>query len=224
MVPDLEKGELATGKIEEVEGDGHGNRNHDGSSDIGSRPSRSGSGAGRRDSDLNSHSNRTHAETNDTGSRSSRSGSGRGSRGVSSVRSRDPPPRHIDPENPGSWVLRHHKDNLISELREPESSFISKIYDQYFKHMTKTSSGTTSKEPHDDHKTVKSTKWEARRFRVSFAELQRMHLRKLQIKLAKHVVDMHYSNRESEGWEETLRQYSKYYPLSYIIRIITATI
>ena len=43
---------------------------------------------------------------------------------------------------------------------------------------------------------------------VSFAELQRMRLRKLQITLVRHAIRMHYSNKESEGWEETLQQYS----------------
>ena len=43
---------------------------------------------------------------------------------------------------------------------------------------------------------------------VSFAELQRMRLRKLQIKLVKQAVDMHHTGQETEDWEETLQQYS----------------
>jgi hypothetical protein len=44
--------------------------------------------------------------------------------------------------------------------------------------------------------------------KVSFAELQRMRLRKLQIKLVYHAVKMHSSGEESKDWEETLQQYS----------------
>jgi hypothetical protein len=44
---------------------------------------------------------------------------------------------------------------------------------------------------------------------MSFAELQRMKLRKLQIKLVGRMVDMRYSNRESQDWESTLREYGK---------------
>ena len=53
--------------------------------------------------------------------------------------------------------------------------------------------------------------WEERRFRVSFAELQRMQLRKLQITLVENMLNMRYSNRQSEGWEKTLREYGGYH-------------
>jgi predicted HTH domain antitoxin len=43
---------------------------------------------------------------------------------------------------------------------------------------------------------------------VSISELQRMRLRKLQIKLVRQAIQMHYStDEEAEGWEETLQQY-----------------
>lgn len=48
-----------------------------------------------------------------------------------------------------------------------------------------------------------------RRFRVSFAELQRMRLRKLQVLLVKDAVDMRYGLAEASEWEEHLRDYSK---------------
>ena len=49
-----------------------------------------------------------------------------------------------------------------------------------------------------------------RRFRVSFAELQRMKMRKLQIKLVKDVVDMcENPAAESNTWEEDLQKYGK---------------
>ncbi|KUI57891.1 hypothetical protein VP1G_10993 [Cytospora mali] len=45
-------------------------------------------------------------------------------------------------------------------------------------------------------------------FRISFAEMQRMHLRKAQIKLIKHAVDMRVTNQEtSPDWEKDLADY-----------------
>lgn len=47
------------------------------------------------------------------------------------------------------------------------------------------------------------------RFRVSFAEMQRMRLRKLQIKLVEHAVVMKSSGMEPDDWEADLAEYSK---------------
>ncbi|ROW00295.1 hypothetical protein VMCG_07256 [Cytospora schulzeri] len=45
-------------------------------------------------------------------------------------------------------------------------------------------------------------------FRVNFAELQRMHISKLKVKLIKHSVDMRVANREtSPDWEKDLAKY-----------------
>jgi hypothetical protein len=49
----------------------------------------------------------------------------------------------------------------------------------------------------------------------SFAELHRMRMRKLQFKLAHKLARMQYSGEESEGWEETLQQYSTCYSFAY---------
>lgn len=54
-------------------------------------------------------------------------------------------------------------------------------------------------------------------FRVHFAEMQRMHMRKVQVKLIKHGVEMRATNRESPGWEEDLKQYSEYPPPHHLI-------
>jgi hypothetical protein len=46
---------------------------------------------------------------------------------------------------------------------------------------------------------------------INFAELHRMRLRKLQIKLVHQAVNMRYTGVEADGWEETLEQYSEYF-------------
>lgn len=53
------------------------------------------------------------------------------------------------------------------------------------------------------------------RLRVSFAEMQRMHLRKLQIKLVQHAVAMRSSGKEPDGWESDLAGYSKLLALRF---------
>lgn len=55
-----------------------------------------------------------------------------------------------------------------------------------------------------------SVKSGERSFRVHFAEMQRMHMRKVQVKLIKHGVEMRATNKESPGWEEDLKEYSKH--------------
>jgi hypothetical protein len=51
--------------------------------------------------------------------------------------------------------------------------------------------------------------YDNKRFRISFAELQRMHMRKLQCKLLQHVVEMYHKGDETTGWEAALKDYSK---------------
>jgi hypothetical protein len=43
-------------------------------------------------------------------------------------------------------------------------------------------------------------------YRVNFAELQRMHMRKLQVKLIQHTVTMNSGKVESEGREDDLQK------------------
>lgn len=96
---------------------------------------------------------------------------------------------------PDSWVLDHHKDGLVLELEEPHS---------IFDHIRE----RTSNNQDPETASTSSGVWKTRRFRISFAELQSMHLRKLQSKLAKHAIDMRYSKVETEGWETDLESYS----------------
>ena len=42
---------------------------------------------------------------------------------------------------------------------------------------------------------------------VSFAELQRMRIHKLQVKLTQQAIEMHCTGRETEEWEEILGEY-----------------
>lgn len=49
----------------------------------------------------------------------------------------------------------------------------------------------------------------ARQLDISFAGLQRMRMRKLQIELVKRVIDMHFKTEEPSDWKSVLKEYSK---------------
>jgi hypothetical protein len=193
MEPDVEKGDLASFQIREARED-----RSDGSS------------------------NRKSQATSSLSRRRRRSSSGSGSIRPGTLDNRHPDPENLDivrlnpenldrirlnPENPGPWVLHRHKRGLLVEIEKPKSNIVSKMC-KYLKHWTESPCGTTPEERHDDL----TAEGDERRFRVSFAELQRMQLRKLQCTLVRDAVKMHYSDEESGEWEKTLRQYGKYCP------------
>jgi hypothetical protein len=92
-------------------------------------------------------------------------------------------------ENQGKWAVEHHRQGLIHEVvgaRRKSKQRLNRFL------------GITEPAPRE------------RIFRVSFAEMQRLKLRKLQVKLVDHAVDMLTSNREPDGWEGHLAQYSEH--------------
>jgi hypothetical protein len=98
-----------------------------------------------------------------------------------------------------SWVVEHHKNNLVLELKRRETSSIFDLFRK--KQQIDAEIGSTG-----------TARWKARRFRVNFSELQSMHMRKLQSKLVEHAIDMRLTLKEKEGqgeWEETLQEYSR---------------
>lgn len=134
----------------------------------------------------------------------------------------------LDPKRPGPWLLHHHKENIICKLKRPKVNLATKIYDQISKVVCKAhsklfeegnnkTSGATNDPPDDPEA---ENNWEKRRFRVSFAELQRMYLRKLQCKLVKDAVDMYDNDDEVPGWESNLREYSRCHPSNDATRLI----
>jgi len=95
--------------------------------------------------------------------------------------------KHLDPEHPGDWVLEHHADNFISEIHR--GTFLSELYRKYMIIQGK------------------AKDWEGPRYRINFAELQRMKLRKFQCRLVKDTVEMSSSNKEVADWEKHLQEY-----------------
>ncbi|TGJ78408.1 hypothetical protein E0Z10_g10359 [Xylaria hypoxylon] len=103
--------------------------------------------------------------------------------------------------DPGVWAISHHKSNLVQNIKKSPTS--KSIFSGLWKRgQDPKSQSKTSKEwqrPDQDND-----------LRVSFAELQRMRLRKLQCKLVKHVAHMKTTGEEPENWENDLETYSKY--------------
>lgn len=94
-----------------------------------------------------------------------------------------------DAENQGKWAVEHHHDGLVHEIVGARKQSKQKL---------KRLLGIT--EPAAPGQRI---------FRVSFAEMQRLKLQKLQVKLVDHAIDMFASKQQSPGWEEDPARYSQ---------------
>ncbi|KAF9876553.1 putative SAM dependent methyltransferase [Colletotrichum karsti] len=113
----------------------------------------------------------------------------------------------LDRDNPGGWVIDHHRDNLIIELDEPQVGVFSSAFQAFWGRVWGMRGGR--KETLLPSSSVSSTSTDKKRFQINFAEVQRMRIRKLQCELVRHVVEMRTDGSESSGWEETLEKYIK---------------
>ncbi|KAG8166577.1 hypothetical protein KVR01_002266 [Diaporthe batatas] len=105
---------------------------------------------------------------------------------------------HLDPGEPGLWLVDHHLYGLIEEIVPSEiESFPQRIIS-----CVKLLLG----DPPQGQRLNKKKKPEET-YRISFAEMQRMHLRKLQISLVDHAVTMYSKKEESNNWERDLAAY-----------------
>jgi hypothetical protein len=111
-------------------------------------------------------------------------------------------------------VIRKHKDHLISTVEKPPDNLLKRLIWRVEGHLSESFLGrvfrrifgngfrNSDRESHDR---------ESSGFRISFAELQRIHLRKLQCKLVQNVIDMRFptADLEPDDWETNLKEYSK---------------
>ncbi|CAN8104429.1 unnamed protein product [Discula destructiva] len=107
----------------------------------------------------------------------------------------------LDTDDPGPWVVDHHLRNLIEEVVPPEEIPTRDLRRRILNRVRRIKGKSYQ------NKRLDKNKAPVRTFRVSFAELQRMHLRKLQIRLVKHAVNMYGTKSESDGWEKDLAAY-----------------
>ena len=113
-------------------------------------------------------------------------------------------PNEPDDQFPGIFALQLHTKALVSELREFKPGLARSTWDtlrdkfrrkKYDEELASAASSDTSY-------------GSKRRFCISFAEVQRMRIRKLQCELVRHVVHMRREGTESKDWEETMKEYS----------------
>ena len=109
----------------------------------------------------------------------------------------------LDFDKPGLWVINHHQKGLITKIYEPKPGLFSGLLEN-FSH-----GGTKKPASRDEGSELWRGPTEKLSYRISFAELQRVKLRKLQCKLVKHVVDMRYCAIDPPGWEDDLRQFGQ---------------
>jgi len=107
-----------------------------------------------------------------------------------------------DRDHPYDWLIGHHKPDLIQLVTNKPDP----LFRELFSVIAKPNGGVKGQ----DGRTG---------FRIDFAELQRMKLRKLQIKLIRHVATMVRDGREPTkpdgvddddwtDWEDDLKEYS----------------
>ena len=108
----------------------------------------------------------------------------------SSIRIQDPQaPIPLGTGDIMKWVISHHRENLVMRLEEPKKGIFA-----------------INKQPAE----------EQIRFRISFAELQRIRLRQLQCELVEDAIYMHQNATNLPGWEVRLEKYSKLQPPSLV--------
>ncbi|KAI0870849.1 hypothetical protein GGS24DRAFT_492692 [Hypoxylon argillaceum] len=101
---------------------------------------------------------------------------------------------------PSPFPFEHHKNNLVRVI-EKRNRWTPPVQFKLKRQQTSENSNDKSRNW--------ARKSENKDFRISLAELHRMHLRKLQCKLVSHVGYMRKFNKEPENWESDLEKYIK---------------
>lgn len=92
------------------------------------------------------------------------------------------------------WLTNQFKDDIFKILRPPKGSEQTILQSLNVGELMNSFLGREKKKP---------------KLRLNLAGLNRMRMRKLQVKLIQQVLHMHYYRTEPKGWEEILEQYSR---------------
>lgn len=106
-------------------------------------------------------------------------------------------PKINNNESDGNWLVKLFKKEIF-KIRQPTP--VGKkpwLMSLFRKSIFRTWGAPQPKEDARPH------------LRVNLAGLNRMHMRKLQYKLVKEALEMSYTKKEPEGWEDLLERYSK---------------
>jgi hypothetical protein len=129
--------------------------------------------------------------------------------------------------NEESWIIDHHRHNLIEKICQPEESWFGALRHPGHKDSARTAERQNDLSADDrksgdvcisQERTASSGKYATSNkprvgteqgYRINLAELQRLRLRQLQRKLVQHVVDLRYDAAEPAHWANDLRDYGK---------------
>ncbi|CAM1505788.1 Fc.00g114250.m01.CDS01 [Cosmosporella sp. VM-42] len=114
---------------------------------------------------------------------------------------------HEDMDNLLTWAIDHHRGRgILRSIKQKQPNALI----QYLSPHNKRRKNSVSRA--DSESQVRG-EWkrphEGKSFRVSFAEMQRMRLRKLQCKLVEHAVQIDQHGKEPDHWESDLQDYVK---------------
>ncbi|KAJ9309099.1 hypothetical protein DTO217A2_1468 [Paecilomyces variotii] len=133
----------------------------------------------------------------------------------------------LDFEDP-SWIIDHHRPNIITKIRKPVGSLFNTMFTQRSetnKDSDRKSELRLSSGGHkisSDERQLGLNNQQLQRgigevnselkgneesYRINLSELQLLRLRQLQHKLLHHAVDLRYDAMEPSGWAEDLREY-----------------
>jgi hypothetical protein len=99
----------------------------------------------------------------------------------------------LDPDEPWPWLINHHRKSICGVIYKPGKPWAA----------LRSLSSEKGRGPNERDNASRS-------FRVSIAELQRMHLVKLQCKVTKHALHMYQKDQEPEDWADDVHSYSRY--------------
>ncbi len=114
------------------------------------------------------------------------------------------------------WVINHHIKNLIEELEEPKPSMLADLFSIIYRGLSRAFNHGSKLNQQNGGLPLQQRE---KRFRISFAELQRMRIRQLHCELVQDVIRMRAEgsaedsteNSDSPRWETRLKEYSRSY-------------
>ncbi|KAK7998322.1 hypothetical protein PG989_006362 [Apiospora arundinis] len=118
---------------------------------------------------------------------------------------------NVSVDRPEEWVFRHHKPGLICKIKQTrrwpwlEGLRSSKVAHDISFVLKRAIKAKSRPDKPNDRNWKRLDKDNS--FRISLAELQRIHLRKLQCKLVKAVREMRIRKRDPGNWEGDLKLY-----------------
>ncbi|KAJ6099705.1 hypothetical protein N7467_001240 [Penicillium canescens] len=130
--------------------------------------------------------------------------------------------------NDPSWIIDHHRHNLITKISKPVDSWFDVLLAQSsetnndsdhnrdrprnsYSHRTVTEETQLelgNRQPKGRTSTINTqVEGSGLSYRINLSELQRLRLRQLQRTLVGHAIDLRYDAIEPSGWTEDLREY-----------------